>query len=128
MPLLEILVAKETQVWEALVHGDMVADYNSLHADFLGVYPSGFAGRQDHVDQLKGGASIAAYEISQARLLMLSPICHCLSYLARFRRPDSKVEEAMYVSSIWQRQDAQEGDDWVNLFSQDTPTAGSSAL
>lgn len=114
--LCEIL-AQEENVWQALISGDMGADKKALHADFLGVYPSGFAARQDHLDQLKQGPSIASHVLSQARLLQLGPDYVCLSYHARFTRTGSGVEEAMSVSSIWQR--AAQG--WVNVFSQDTP-------
>ncbi len=114
--LSEILVLEES-VWQALESGDMAADKKALHPDFLGVYPSGFAARQDHLDQLKQGPSIASHFLSQARLLQLGPEYVCLSYHARFTRAGAGVEEAMYVSSIWQR----EAQGWVNVFSQDTP-------
>ena len=111
------ILALEENVWQALTAGDIAADKKALHAEFLGVYPSGFASRQDHLDQLQQGPSIASYSLSQARLLPLGSQHVCLSYHARFTRINAEAEEAMYVSSIWQR--AAQG--WVNVFSQDTP-------
>ena len=45
-----------------------------------------------------------------------------LAYRADFRRTGRTDDEAMYVSSVWQR--APSG--WVNVFSQDTPADGRS--
>lgn len=116
------VLALEESVWQALLTGDMAADKQALHAEFLGVYPSGFATRQDHMDQLKQGPSIASYRLSQTRLLQLGPAYVCLCYHARFTRINAEAEEAMYVSSIWQRA----GQGWVNIFSQDTPESAES--
>lgn len=109
----------ERLVWEALIRGDQAADAAALHPEFLGVYPSGFANRQDHVAQLAAGPSVASYHLSDARILDLGPTCQCLSYRARFTRPGCEHAEEMYVSSIWQWQ----GEGWINIFSQDTPLA-----
>jgi hypothetical protein len=112
----------ERQVWEALVRGDQSADAKLLHADFLGVYPSGFAGRDQHVQQLDTGPSIAAFEMHDARLVVLKPDTVLLAYLAVFRRPTAQVDEPsrrMYVWSLWQH--FPEG--WLNVFSQDTDAA-----
>ena len=40
-----------------------------------------------------------------------------LCYRASFRRVGGDAREAMYVSSLWQR----DAKGWRNLFSQDTP-------
>ncbi|OIQ43949.1 MAG: DUF4440 domain-containing protein [Roseobacter sp. MedPE-SW] len=119
--LLAEILAQETRVWQALVAGDAAADKAALHVDFLGVYPSGFATRSDHCDQLREGATVGSFELTEARLLQLGADHVCLSYLAHYLRPKAEATDAMYVSSIWQRQDG----GWVNVFSQDTPTAGS---
>ena len=119
--LLSEILVQETRVWQALVDGDAEADLAALHKDFLGVYPSGFATRADHCEQLRQGATVVSFELTQARVLQLGGDHVCLSYLARYQRPDAVKPDAMYVSSIWQRQ----GEGWLNLFSQDTPTAGS---
>jgi hypothetical protein len=42
---LDSLLALETKVWEALQRGDAEQDRALLSADFIGVYPSGFADR-----------------------------------------------------------------------------------
>ncbi len=118
--LLSEILEHETRVWQALVTGDVAADKAALHVDFLGVYPSGFATRSEHCDQLSEGATVVSFELNEARLLSLGENHVCLSYLARYLRPNAEAQEEMYVSSIWQRQN--EG--WVNIFSQDTPVAG----
>ena len=112
----ELLVA-ETCVWQALVVGDAARDHALLAPGFLGVYPTGFAGRDDHAGQLADGPSVAAFEITETRLLRLGDDLGLLSYHARFCRRAGADWEAMYVSSLWQRQ----GGGWINLFSQDTP-------
>jgi hypothetical protein len=114
--LLHQLVACETAVWEALQKGDAVADRAALHPEFLGVYPSGFAGRQAHCDQLRDGPTVRRFELSQARVLPLAGDCALLAYLATYSLPGDDTERAMYVSSIWKRC----VDGWANVFSQDT--------
>ena len=114
------LVELETRVWEALVSGDAGADARLLADDFLGVYPSGFARRADHVGQLDGGPTVAAFELSDARMIALNDDHLLLSYRADFQRLVGGVahaSESMYVSSLWSRRSGQ----WVNVFSQDTP-------
>ncbi|MEM0945310.1 MAG: nuclear transport factor 2 family protein [Pseudomonadota bacterium] len=112
-------LALERRVWEALLAGDGAADRALLSEDFLGVYPSGFSDRAGHCGQLAAGPSIAAYEITQARLITLGEGLVLLSYHARYTRAHpGATPETMYVSSIWQRK----GATWQNIFSQDTPT------
>jgi hypothetical protein len=115
---LATLIALETQVWDALVRGDAAADRALLADEFLGVYPTGFADRAAHAEQVDGGPSVARFEISEARLCELSPACVLLAYRAEYSRPtDPARTEAMYITSIWCRH----GDRWSNVFSQDTP-------
>ena len=111
------LLSLEEQVWLALVDGNETADEALLCPDFLGVYPTGFAGREDHAGQLEQGPSVAKFRLSEVRCLPLGPDHAMLCYLAAYRRPGQSVDEAMYVSSLWRR----EGVGWRNLFSQDTP-------
>jgi len=113
--LLNELIACETSVWEALVKGDAAADLAALHPDFLGVYPSGFAGRADHAAQLAGGPSVSTYRIEQPRILRIVPDCVLLAYKAQYTRVGTDEPAAMYVSSIWQRGTS----GWLNIFSQD---------
>ncbi|KII17864.1 nuclear transport factor 2 family protein [Phaeobacter sp. S60] len=118
--LVQELLAAETAVWTALQQGDIAADRAALHPKFLGVYPSGFAGRDDHTDQLSQGPTVAEFSIEDARVLPLGPETALLAYRASYTRPGQAEGEAegaaMYVSSIWQRQDG----GWINIFSQDT--------
>ena len=114
---LDAVVALERAVWDALVDGDPAADESLLAHDFLGVYPTGFANRGDHVGQLAGGPSIAEYGLESPRRIKLGESCVGLAYAATFRRAGSDATERMYVTSIWARR----GDRWVNVFSQDTP-------
>ncbi len=116
-PTLDEILLLEKQVWEALVDGNAQADRALLCADFLGVYPSGFANRDDHVGQFADAPTMAQYELSDTRLRVLSADIVLLSYRADYRRPDREEWEAMLISSLWERRH----DVWVNSFSQDTP-------
>lgn len=115
--LLAELLTQEARVWQALVAGDAAADAALLAPGFLGLYPDGYAGRDDHAGQLAGGPTVAAYEITEARALPLAEGVALLAYRASYTRPAGGPAERMWVSSIWQR----EGGGWINLFSQDTP-------
>ena len=115
-PEIDEILALETAVWEALRDGDGAADAALLADDFLGVYPTGFAGAEDHAGQLEHGATVAEFGIDTPMLKVLSDDHVVLAYDATYRRPDGP-EEKMYVSSIWSRRDGR----WVNVFSQDTP-------
>ncbi len=115
--LLAELELCETNVWEALVQGNMQADDKALHEEFLGVYSDGFAGKTEHVQQLAGGPTVESYELSDLRVLSLGADHAVLSYRADFLRKKLTVPEVMYVSSIWRRQI----ECWINVFSQDTP-------
>lgn len=111
-------VALETKVWVALQTGDSAADLSALSENFLGVYPSGFSNRSDHVGQLADGPTIAEYSIVDARVLAITDRDVMLAYRADFRRPGSASElESMFVSSLWSLRDGR----WLNVFSQDTP-------
>jgi hypothetical protein len=119
-PTIEDFIRLETEVWRALVEGDAAADARLLADDFLGVYPTGFADRSDHVGQVRDGPTVDEFTLSDERLLVLSDSAVLLAYRADYRRAPSAAEaeiETMYVSSLWCRRD----DRWVNVFSQDTP-------
>lgn len=121
----EELLHLETRVWQALVDGDAAADAALLADDFLGVYPSGFARRDDHLAQLADGPTVSTFELSDATSFAVADDAVMLSYRASYRRPASgdaaprsaPESASMYVSSLWVRRDG----DWVNVFSQDTP-------
>ena len=118
--LLEDFIRLETEVWRALADGDADADGRMLSGDFLGVYPTGFADRKSHVDQLLDGPTVASFALDDARILIVSESAVILSYRAEFERPASPVAsevQSMYVSSLWCRRDGA----WLNVFSQDTP-------
>ena len=120
MKLAAEIEACERAVWQALADGDAAADRAALAADFLGVYPDGFAGREEHVGQLAAGPSIAAFALFDLRVMQLGPDHALIAYAARYRRVGGDAEETMYVSSVWRRR----GPDWENVFSQDTPATG----
>jgi hypothetical protein len=109
----------ETQVWDALVKGDQVADANALHDSFLGVYSDGFAEKTDHVRQLEDGPTIEQFILSKCKVLPLGDNYAVFSYRADFLRTKKHISEAMYVSSVWKRNE----DSWINMFSQDTPAS-----
>lgn len=119
-PGLDGFLALETKVWEALIAGDAKADIAMLTPDFLGVYPSGFAGRADHAGQLNDGPVMQSYQLDQARLMEIGNDHALLSYRATYRRSAAEVQsEVMFISSLWQRVNGR----WLNSFSQDTPAA-----
>ncbi len=118
MPDLGGFLALETKVWQALVTGDARADNALLTPDFLGVYPSGFAGRADHCGQLDAGPVMHSYQLDQAHLLVIGADHALLSYRATYRRVGGQ-SEVMFISSLWQRSAM----GWRNRFSQDTPAA-----
>jgi hypothetical protein len=117
LPPLEHFVDLEGKVWNALVAGDQDADRTLLAHEFVGVYPSGFAGRDDHVGQLADGPTVSEYSIDRPILITVTDDAALLAYEARFRRTADADQETMYVSSLWCRRDGR----WVNTFSQDTP-------
>lgn len=121
---LSTTVELETQVWEALRHGDAEADIRLLADDFLGVYPTGFADRSEHAGQLANGPTVAEYELRDARLMVLSDDDVLLCYRAdwqRFTAGTRGDRESMYISSLWSRRAGR----WVNVFSQDSPADAS---
>ena len=119
------LIRLETEIWQALVDGDAEADARLLADDFVGVYPTGFADRSDHVGQIAAGPTVRSYELSDARMLGVSESAVLLSYRAVYARVNEAAQqEAIYVSSLWCRRRGY----WVNVFSQDTPDTGITAV
>lgn len=116
MPDFAFFLALETRVWQALVDGDPAADAALLAPDFLGVYSTGFATHADHTGQLAHGPTVAAFRLSDARLLPLGPGRALLAYRADYTRTGTTEPEAMYVSSIWEDR----AGTWLNTFSQDS--------
>ncbi len=117
---LDELLDLERAVWRALVDGDSGADAAALDDDFLGLYPSGYATKDEHVDQLLDGPTVVSFELSDARSVAVAREAALLCYLATYRRPGASVDEQMWVSSLWQRSD---DGIWRNTFSQDTPVS-----
>ena len=110
----------EIEVWKALATGDAEADMRLLADNFLGVYGSGFSGKNDHTSQLGNGPTVAHFNLSMARIQVLSEHAVLLSYRAEWVRYENTAErdkESMYVTSIWKSFDGA----WKNTFSQDTP-------
>ena len=62
----------ETTVWQALVTGDRDVDSASLHDNFVGLYPTGYANKAEHVDQLADGPTVAEFLLEEARLIPVS--------------------------------------------------------
>lgn len=119
---IDFFVELETKVWDALASGDAESDRDLLATDFVGIYPTGFADRSAHADQLADGPTIASYQIADPRLIRISASAVMLCYRADYRHrqgPGAGATETMYVSSLW----AEEDDRWWNLFSQDTPAS-----
>ena len=116
---IEQFIRLEREVWEALVNGDGEADGRLLSDDFLGVYTVGFADRAAHVAQLANGPTVSEFALGEARLMELSDDMVMLAYRAEFTRPGDDATESVLISSIWCERDGR----WVNIFSQDTPSA-----
>ena len=114
-------LALETAVWDSLVAGDAAVDRSMLADHFVGVYPTGFAGADEHAGQLADGPTVASYTIGLARLLDVADGHVMLCYLARYRRAGRTDDEQMYVSSLWSFVSGR----WLNVFSQDTPVGAS---
>ena len=117
MNTLAHFVDLERQVWQALIDGDATADRRLLSDDFVGVYPSGFADRNDHVSQFVSAPTVSSYSLEQARVFEVSDRAVMLCYLAVFQRPGDGAVHRMFVSSLWCEREGT----WVNTFSQDTP-------
>lgn len=93
----------ENEVWSALTSGDISTDARLLATEFLDVYPSGFAEKADHTNQLKDGPTVTHYDILEARVHELSEETVLLSYLpnyARFEEGKAGKSKSMYVTSI----------------------------
>ena len=121
-PELAMVLDLERSVWQALARGDAAADVQLLDDSFLGVYATGFANRAQHAAQLNEGPTVGAFEVHDARLLVVQADVLLLVYQCVFRRPDAAATvsaQHMRVASLWQRSPA----GWRNLFSQDTDVA-----
>jgi hypothetical protein len=118
-PEIDLFVALECRVWQALADGDISADSRLLDPQFVGVYATGFSSKDDHVAQLRNGPVVESFAIEDPRLLVFAPDTVLLAYRATFTqagKADPQVVHTMYVSSVWK----QCGADWINVFSQDT--------
>ncbi|HEV6955633.1 MAG TPA: nuclear transport factor 2 family protein [Promicromonospora sp.] len=111
----DFFVALETRVWEALAAGDPDADRALLSDDFVGLYPEGFATRDEHAAELADGPTVGAYRISQERVIEVAPDSVLLCYRADYEPAGGGAPEAMYVSSLW----VERAGRWWNTFSQD---------
>jgi hypothetical protein len=113
----QFFVDLESGVWDTQVSGDQHAQLELLSADFLGVYPSGFANREEHAEQLSDGPITTSYSIVDARLIEVSGNSVLLCYRADHQPFGQDETESMYISSLWVERD----DRWWNTFSQDSP-------
>lgn len=116
---MDFFLELETRVWNALKNGDAQADKALLSEDFLGVYNTGTADREEHAAQLHDGPTITEFTLSDAKGMELADGVVLLTYRATFTRPlssESSQQETMYITSIWQNRNGI----WLNVFSQDT--------
>lgn len=110
----------EEAVWTALAEGDADADRRLLSAGFLGLYPSGPAGREDHAGALDTGPTAAEWALRDVRVFSLAPGLALIAYRAGFLRLSDRTRQDWWISSIWRETQA---GGWENIFSQDTPAA-----
>jgi len=113
------LIQLESRVWDALKSGDIKEDSRLLSDEFLGVYDTGFAGKEDHINQLSDGPTVHAYRIENPKMIILSSDTALLSYKAVWSRIKMGIkgkQEVVYISSIWKLTKGK----WINIFSQDT--------
>ncbi|MEU4385022.1 nuclear transport factor 2 family protein [Promicromonospora sp. NPDC023805] len=113
----QFFVDLESRVWDTQVSGDPQAQHELLSADFLGVYPSGFANRTEHAEQLSDGPITTSYSIVDARLIEVSESSVLLCYRADHQPSGQDETESMFISSLWVERDGR----WRNTFSQDSP-------
>jgi hypothetical protein len=113
----QFFVDLESAVWDTQVSGDEHAQRELPSADFLGVYPSGFATREEHVEQLSDGPITTSYSIVDAKLIEVSENSVLLCYRADHQPFGRDETETMYISSLWVERDGR----WWNTFSQDSP-------
>lgn len=113
----QFFVDLESGVWDTQVSGDPHAQLELLSADFLGVYPSGFATREEHAEQLSDGPITTSYTIVDARLIEVSESSVLLCYRADHQPSGRDETETMFISSLWVERDGR----WWNTFSQDSP-------
>ncbi len=115
-----LFLGLETQVWESLRSGDYASSAHLIGDDFLGVYPIGFVTRDEQKAALVNrGPMVAAYELHDARLVIVSDGDVLLCYRANSRPIGTDEEKPMattYISSLWSKR----GEEWLNVFSQDT--------
>lgn len=113
----QFFVDLESGVWDSQVSGDADAQRELLSADFVGVYPSGFATRAEHAAQLSDGPITTAYSIADARLITVTADTVMLCYRADHQPVGRARTESMFISSLWVERDGR----WWNTFSQDSP-------
>lgn len=119
LPDPDFFVALERRVWQALMEGDRHTDATLLDPEFVGLYDTGFASRDEHVNQLDHGPIIESFTIHESRLLPLASDTVLLAYRATYTpidQTDTPTLHTEYISSIWKLRGAH----WVNVFSQDT--------
>ena len=115
-------VSKERKVWEALRTKDKASDSALLAADFVGLYDTGFATKQETVHQLDGQYAILDYKLDQIRVIRPSASAALLLYRAVCKGSgdwQTICARPLYISSLW----VERGGAWLNLFSQDTQAA-----
>lgn len=105
------------------MEGDPAADESLLDDEFIGVYATGFATKQEHVAQLRSGPVLTAFSLAEPRILEVGEGAALLMYRAEFTRAahhsGNVRTEVMYVSSLWRLRLGT----WRNVFSQDTRAA-----
>ena len=93
------LLAAETAVWESLRAGDQAVDRRLLSPDFLGVYPTGFVTRDDHVAELDD-ATVAAETMLETRTMVTGEDSALIAYRVRFRVTEGAEPITWMVSSL----------------------------
>jgi hypothetical protein len=120
----DFFIAKEREVWDALMKKDKAADAGLLADDFVGLYDTGFGTKSEHVNQMDDHYAIDSYTIQDARILRLSAEAALVLYKSTCTGSGEWKQycaKPVYVSSLWVRRAGH----WLGLFSQDTQAASS---
>lgn len=113
------ILAKEKEVWDISIRGDLKAYSRLMTDDLLVVYSTGYESKADELKDF-GPMEEGHYSMTDVRIIPLGDAAGLVVYRVAqdWREGGKKLARDYYVSSLWQRQEG----DWVNRFWQETDT------